>query len=140
MRTEGRWLSIAVLAFYAGGCTDAEWTFRPRDGGRAMDVAGDTTNPRDDARVPPLGDGSPGDTGVTPGDVASDPDAVTADTGIVGTDSGVPLTGLVLRAQGAASSALQSASVGSLRLTETGFEFGSRQCVGPLCMVGGLIP
>ena len=49
-------------------------------------------------------------------------------------------TGLTVRAQGMATSAAGSLTVGTLRVSETGFEVGGRACVGTLCAVGGLVP
>jgi hypothetical protein len=56
------------------------------------------------------------------------------------TDTGPVTTGLTLRAHGIATLEGGSSAVGTLRLSETGFEMGERGCVGALCLVGGLVP
>ncbi len=82
--------------------------------------------------------GDAGDAGgvdvVTPGDVPAARDVGTE------TDAGPMPTGLTVRAQGVATSGAASATVGTLRVSETGFEVGERGCVGTLCVVGGLVP
>jgi hypothetical protein len=141
---------VAVGAVLLAGCADADWLYRPRDAGAA----------RLDSRVV-VPDGAVGDRGI-----ASDVDVVTtsdvplildsrtdADVGVItqddvpterdvgaGTDTGPIPTGLTVRAQGMATSAGGSATVGTLRVSETGFEVGERGCVGTLCVVGGLVP
>lgn len=136
-------VGVGLLAALAG-CANDDWTYRPRDAA----VAADTGPVTDAARV----------------DVGTQRDAVTAndvtrsDGGMVGpdvgfidaglptgdvilvVDTGAPATGLALRAQGFATVAGQSSPVGTLRLTETGFEIGDRACVGSLCLAGGLVP
>lgn len=121
---------VAVGAVLLGGCSDEEWIYRPRDAGRA----------RLDAGVA-MSDGAVGDRGVvtdvdvvTPGDVPTP-----RDVGME-TDAGPMPTGLTVRAQGVATSGAASATVGTLRVSETGFEVGERGCVGTLCAVGGLVP
>lgn len=133
----GRWaIGVALLA----GCADEDWVYRPRDGGSARLDAGVVRT-----------DGAVGDRTVA-GDVPRDLGAET-DAGVItqvdvpterdvvaGTDAGPMPTGLNVRVQGIATSAGGSASVGTLRLSETGFEMGERSCVGTLCAVGGLVP
>jgi len=126
---------VVVGAALLGACSDEEWIYRPRDAGGARMDAGAV---RSDGAV---GDrGAVGDLGVsdvgvvTPGDVPT-----TLDAGM-GADAGPMPTGLTLRAQGVATSGAASATVGALRVSETGFEVGERGCVGTLCAVGGLVP
>jgi hypothetical protein len=56
------------------------------------------------------------------------------------TDAGPLPTGITVRAAGLATVGGGSATVGTLRVSETGFEVGERVCVGTLCAVGGLVP
>jgi len=81
-------------------------------------------------------DGAVGDRGVA-SDGSDVPGARDAETD---TDAGPMPTGLTVRAQGVATSAAASATVGTLRVSEAGFEAGERGCVGTLCVVGGLVP
>jgi len=114
-----RWVMGLVLV---AGCSDEEWVYRPRrDAAVVMDVGTATV------------DGAVGDRGVAGG--------VTGDaTGDVGSDAGVVPTGLVMEAQGIATTSGGSLTMGTLELSETGFEVGAPACVGALCLSGGLLP
>ena len=150
MRATLRWGRLAVGAVLLAGCSDEDWLYRPRDAGTARLDSGVVVS-----------DGAAGDHGaaldlgvVPPTDVPLILDSRTdADVGVItqddvpterdvgaGTDTGPIPTGLTVRAQGMATSAGGSATVGTLRVSETGFEMGERGCVGTLCVVGGLVP
>lgn len=145
-----RWGWVAVGVVLLAGCSDEDWLYRPRDAGAARLDSGVVVS-----------DGAVGDRGVagdvdvvTPGDVPTTRDGGTdVDVGVItqddvpterdvgaGADTGPIPTGLTVRAQGMATSAGGSATVGTLRVSETGFEMGERGCVGTLCVVGGLVP
>ena len=70
-------------------------------------------------------------------DAMSTPDAAMPDA--TSTPDG-SAAGLALRGAGFVSTGANTSAVGTLRLRETGFEFGSRTCSGALCLVGGLTP
>jgi hypothetical protein len=139
---------LATLLLSLAGCANDDWEFRPRDSGaRPSDAARvDVVIPRDgtigtDVARTDLG---PIGTDVVIGSDVGFVDAGASDTGSVETDvatpdSGPPPTGLTLRAHGIASTAGAGAE-GSLRLTETGFEFSDRTCASSLCLAGGLVP
>ncbi len=114
-----RWAVAAVLV---AGCSDEEWVYRPRRDAAVMDVGA--------AMV----DGALGDRGVM-GDATGD---VTGDAGTP--DDGGGATGLVMQAQGIATTSGGSVTMGTLELSETGFEVGAPGCVGTLCLTGGLLP
>lgn len=123
-----------------GACSDEEWIYRPRDAGSARMDAGMV---RSDGAVGDrggMGDAGVGDAGVGDVGVVTPGDVPTSLDGGTGADAGPMPTGLTLRAQGAATSGAASATVGTLRVSETGFEVGERSCVGTLCAVGGLVP
>ncbi len=124
------WGRAIVGAALLAGCADEERTYRPRDAGAARLDSGAVVS---DGAV---GDrGGSGDVGnVTPTDVPRATDGGTT------ADAGMTTTGLTVRAQGMATSAAGSLTVGTLRVSETGFEVGGRACVGTLCAVGGLVP
>jgi len=152
---------LATLLLSLAGCANDDWEYRPRDAGaRSSDAPRvDVVIPRDGtigtdvARTDlgPIGtdvvigsdvgfiDAGVTDTGSGEADVAITVDVGTVDTGVETPDSGLPPTGLTLRAHGIASTAGAGAS-GSLRLTETGFEFSGRTCASSLCLAGGLVP
>ncbi len=138
-----RLLMIALLSLTA--CNDDDWTFRPRDSGEVVDAqSGDATSPLDvpsltDSGVPadqPPTDAPPGSDAVVLSDVSSPSDAIAPD----GSVSDGSTTGLSLRASGFTTTGSEPQTVGTLRLTETGFESGERVCVGSLCVVGGFLP
>ena len=153
---------LATLLLSLAGCANDDWEFRPRDAGaRPSDAARvDVVIPRDGTigtdvtrtDLGPIGtdvvigsdvgfiDAGAIDTGSVGTDVVVTVDVGTVDTGVETPDSGLPPTGLTLRAHGIASTAGAGASAGSLRLTETGFEFSGRTCASSLCLAGGLVP
>lgn len=114
------WGRAIVGAALLAGCADEDWTYRPRDAGAARLDGGAVVS-----------DGAVGDRGAM-GDVPRD--------GGTTADAGMTTTGLTVRAQGMATSAAGSLTVGTLRVSETGFEVGERACVETLCAVGGLVP
>lgn len=128
---------LAVLALSA--CQDDAWTYRPRDAGAVLDVS------RADGGGP--GDGGAPDAVVAP-DGASDAAVgadvpVDGDGGVVTPDAVSPdgsSTGLALRAIGFVTTGAEPQRTGTLRLSETGFEFSERTCVGTLCSVAGFLP
>jgi hypothetical protein len=144
-----RRVALATLALL--GCANDDWIFRARDAAvvaadaRGLDAAATGDRPTGT-------DATATDRGTSAGDVATSSDlgirdagmredgTVPPDLGVTIPDSGAPLTGLRMRVQGIASTAGLGSGSGSLRLTETGFEMGSRTCVGGLCMAGGLVP
>ncbi len=133
------------------GCANDDWVFRARDAAvvaldaRRLDAAatGDRPTGTDVTvtdRGTPTGDvATSSDLGIRDAGMSED-GAVPPDLGVTIPDSGTTLTGLRMRVQGIASTAGLGSGSGSLRLTETGFEMGSRTCVGGLCMAGGLVP
>jgi len=152
---------LATLLLSLAGCANDDWEYRPRDAGaRPSDAARvDVVIPRDGTigtdvmrtDLGPIGtdvvigsdvgfiDAGVTDTGSGEADVVAPIDAGTVDTGVETPDTGLSPTGLTLRAHGIASTAGAGAS-GSLRLTETGFEFSGRTCASSLCLAGGLVP
>lgn len=141
----------AVLGLFA--CQDDPWIFRPLDGAPAGDaVTSDQAPPADvdDAATRlDVADATPSDVPVAEDRVGNDalPDAAIADAALPDAalpdaalpDAAMPGT-LTLRSAGFVSTAANVPSSGGLRLSETGFEFGSRTCAGSLCLVGGLTP
>lgn len=128
------WGGVLVVAI---GCSDEDWLYRARDAGAMSDVRAvidvgmidvgmidvrmiDAVTPTEDVAVT--------DWAEVGGDGATNP-----------TDVVTP-TGLALRSSGVATGSGGGATVGTLRLTETGFEMGERACVGALCLVGGMVP
>lgn len=112
------------------GCSDEDWLYRPRDAGAARLDSGVVVS-----------DGAVGDRGVAGDvDVVTPGDVPTTRDGGTDVDAGPVATGITVLAQGMATSAGGSATVGTLRVSETGFEMGERGCVGTLCVVGGLVP
>lgn len=131
---------LAVVALMA--CSDEQWLYRARDAGGANPDAGQM----DVGGVEVGADGAVEDRGGGDGGVLGDDGMVpTSDVpvlvdGGMKTDTGPVATGLMLRAHGIATMEGGSSTVGTLRLSETGFEMGERGCVGALCIVGGLVP
>lgn len=129
----GRWAVLGVVGVVlAAGCSDEEWVYRPRRDAGAMDVGMATV------------DGAVGDRGVM-GDATGDVGTPTGDVGSPGdagveNDVGVVAPGLVMQAQGIATTSGGSVTMGTLELSETGFEVGAPACVGGLCLSGGLLP
>lgn len=120
-----RWVVGAALA---AGCSDEEWVYRPRRDAAVMDVGVATV------------DGAVGDRAGT-----EDAGTPTGDVGVAGdggvtNDVGVVAPGLVMQAQGIATTSGGSVTMGTLELSETGFEVGQPVCVGALCLSGGLLP
>jgi hypothetical protein len=137
--------AIGLLMSFVG-CANDDWVYRPRDG--AADAGGLTDVPSMDlgsARdVVPGPDGARVDGSMGGPDIGARSDVGFSDGGTPAVDArmadgGSMLTGLALRAQGIASVG-GAPTAGTLRLTETGFEFGDRACTGGLCIVGGLVP
>lgn len=136
-----------LVAFALTGCQDDPWIFRPRDAGRVADLplppdgdVGDASAPLDgDVRdaIAPLDGPAPAD-GTAP-DVSVATDGIAEDR-MPPVGDGPDATALSLRANGCVTTGGEPQQVGSLRLTETGFELGERACAGPLCLAGGLIP
>ncbi len=126
----------ALLGLLA--CRDDPWVFRPLDGAPAGDAATSDRAPptdTDDAATRlDVADATPSDVPAAEDRVGNDalPDAALPDAALPGT--------LTLRSAGFVSTAANVPSAGGLRLSETGFEFGSRTCAGSLCLVGGLTP
>lgn len=153
---------LATLLLSLAGCANDDWVFRPHDAeAQSPDVpfvdgmiAGDGPVRADVLRTDlgPIGNdvpvgpdvgfidaGAP-DTGSEESDAAVAVDVGFVDTGVGAPDSGLPSTGLTLRSHGIASTAGAGAAAGSLRLTESGFEFSGRACASSLCLAGGLVP
>ena len=123
-----RWRRAAAGVALLAGCADDEWRYRPRDAGAGRIDVGVT-----------MPDGAMTDRGVVREDGTAGPlDVPTGEDGA--TDAGTPPTGITVRAAGLATAAGGSATAGTLRLSETGFEVGERVCVGTLCAAGGLVP
>ncbi len=149
MKARLGWLGVGVAL--VAGCSDEEWVYRPRrdaavmdvgtatvdgavgDRGVTGDVTGDAGTPTGDVGTPSDG-GMMGDSGTATGDVGLSSD------GGIDRDVGVVATGLVMQAQGIATTSGGSLTMGTLELSETGFEVGQPACVGTLCLAGGLLP
>ena len=166
MTTRGKVWGAALLAVALGACHDDPWEYRPLDaspGGDAPASDGPIVTPDagDAAATDGPGadtvavDAAPDDAAVADGgaDVVVGPDASGVDAAtpdaMSGVDAAMPdatstpdgsAAGLALRGAGFVSTGADTAAAGTLRLRETGFEFGSRTCSGALCLVGGLTP
>lgn len=118
---------------------DAEADVSPDDASDdAMDAAPDALHTEDGPSVDAHGD-LPSDVLGEIRDAAAIDDASDArldDVATVDGAGGPPS----LRGGAASTTGAEVQRAGSLRLTETGFELGSRVCAGPLCLTGGITP
>lgn len=134
---------VALLTLSA--CNDDDWTFRPRDAGAVIDApTGDGPPPLDGPSLidsgmqadQPRTDALPDNDSVVPLDATSPSDVLAPDASVPDAST----TGLTLRASGFTTTGSEPQTMGTLRLTETGFEIAERVCVGTLCVVGGFLP
>jgi len=136
------WGAFAGLVGWMG-CQDDPWVYRPLDASPAGDSArGDRPAPEDAEDAVAAIDGADGAAIDLPPAPDRPDDTVAADASVPDAsvpDASVP-GGLTLRGAGFVSTGASAPAVGALRLSETGFEFGERACVGSLCQIGGLVP